>query len=80
MFNAKIYVTLRESILDPAGKAAEATLQNLGYKGASKLRIGKYITMAVQADSLEAAAAQVDEICQKLLANNVMEDYSFDIE
>jgi len=80
MFNAKIYVTLRESILDPAGKAAESALQNLGYGSASEVRIGKYITLKIKADSMEAAATQVEEICEKLLVNNVMEDYSFDIE
>ena len=80
MYKAKISVTLRPSILDPQGKAAHHALTNLGLASVEQVRIGKYVEVWIDATD-EAAARQIAEAaCEKLLANPVMEDYSFTIE
>lgn len=75
MFKAQINVTLRKSILDPKGKAAREALHNLGYNKVSDVRIGKYIELNIEAAD-EADARSLAQIsCEKLLANEVMEDF-----
>ena len=76
----KVYITLKEGVLDPQGKAVEHSLVSLGFKGASEVRIGKYITFNLDASSKEAAKSQADDMCQKLLANTTIESYRFEIE
>ena len=80
MYFAKVFITLRESILDPAGIAVENTLHKLGFSEANNLRMGKYITFNIHADSVEKAEAQVDKMCTMLLANTIIEDYCFTLE
>ncbi|MCI0708154.1 MAG: phosphoribosylformylglycinamidine synthase subunit PurS [Ignavibacteriae bacterium] len=80
MFHAKIVVTLRKSILDPQGKAVEHGIHSLGYKNAKNVRIGKFVEMKVEASSKQEAERIVQEACQKLLANPVMEDFTFTLE
>lgn len=80
MYKAKVNVTLRPSILDPKGKAAHHALQNLGLDQVEKVRIGKFIELDVNADSEDAAKAVVEAACTKLLANEVMEDFTIEIE
>lgn len=80
MFHAKIVVTLRKSILDPQGKAVEHGIHSLGFKDAKNVRIGKFVEMNVEASSKQEAERIVQEACQKLLANPVMEDYTFTLE
>jgi phosphoribosylformylglycinamidine synthase len=79
MFKAKITVTLRKSILDPQGKAVEHSLKSLGYDRIKDTRIGKYIELIIDAKSKEDAFVTAEEACKKVLANPVMEDYSFEI-
>ena len=79
MFHAKIIITLRKSILDPQGKAIEHGIHSLGYQ-VKNVRIGKYVEMDVDAPSKQEAERIVQEACQKLLANPVMEDASFTVE
>lgn len=79
MFIARITVTLRKSILDPQGKAVEHSLKSLGYDKITDTRIGKYIELFIDANSKEEATVITEEACRKVLANSVMEDYSFDI-
>ena len=80
MYKAKVNVTLRPSILDPKGKAAHHALQNLGLDKVEKVRIGKFIELDVAAEN-EAAAKEVVELaCTKLLANEVMEDFTIEIQ
>lgn len=79
MFSAKIKVTLRKSILDPQGKAVEHSIQSMGFSSIADTRIGKFIELKIDTSSEEEARLVTDEICRKLLANPVMEDYSFDI-
>ena len=80
MYKATVTVTLRPSILDPKGKAAQHALQNLGLNAVEHVRIGKFIELDVIADSKEAAKEIAGSACRKLLANEVMEDFSIEIE
>jgi phosphoribosylformylglycinamidine synthase len=75
---AKVYVTLKPGVLDPAGKAIEHALHTLGFDDAHDVRLGKYIELRVDADP-ERAAGRVDDMCRKLLANGVIEDYRFEV-
>jgi phosphoribosylformylglycinamidine synthase len=79
LYLAKIRVTLRKSILDPQGKAVEHSMQSLGFNNVKDTRIGKFIELKIDADSESAAKKLTDEVCKKILANPVMEDYSFEI-
>ncbi len=79
-YHARIYVTLRSSVLDPAGTAVESGLKQMGYDGVAGVRIGKYIEMTVEAQDEEDAKTQLDQMCDRLLANPVIENYCFEIE
>ncbi|MBE0644240.1 MAG: phosphoribosylformylglycinamidine synthase subunit PurS [Bacteroidetes bacterium] len=79
MFKAIITVKLRPSILDPEGKAIEHALQSLDFKTLSGVRIGKLVEMQVDAADRAAAEAVVIEACRQLLANQVMEDYTYEL-
>jgi len=76
MKKIKVHVTLRESILDPTGSAVGENLQKLGYDSVQSVRIGKFIDIEANDDITEA---QIDEMCEKLLANTVIEDYTYTI-
>jgi len=80
MYKAIITVKLRPSILDPEGKALEHALRSLEYTQLSGVRIGKAIELTVDAPNREEASKAVDVACSKLLANPVMEDYTFELE
>lgn len=69
-----------KEILDPQGKAVGLGLKNLGINNIEDVRIGKHIHMEVEADTKEKAEEQVEFACKKLLANMIMEDYSFELE
>ncbi len=79
--NVRVYVTPKQGILDPQGAAVERSLPNLGFEGVSGVRVGKIIDLVIAGDALtaEAARAQVDDMCRKLLANPIIEDYTFEI-
>jgi len=79
LYNAKVYVTLRPSVLDPAGTAVRSGLSHMGYDNVSKVRIGKYIEVELTAESKPAAQTQLDKICDQLLANPVIENYRIEI-
>jgi phosphoribosylformylglycinamidine synthase len=78
-YNVQIKVMLLKDLLDPRGKAVQAGLKNLGLNGISDVRIGKHITLQIDADSEDAAKAAADEACKKLLANPVMEFYEIEM-
>lgn len=80
MFTATITVTLRPSILDPEGKAIEHALHSLALDQLVHVRVGKHIVLTVATDDRDEATRMVDEACRKLLANPVMEDYTFTLE
>ena len=77
-YQAHVYVTLRPSVLDPAGTAVQSGLQHLGYD-VGHLRIGKYIELTLTAADEVAAREQLDRMCDQLLANPVIENYRFEI-
>jgi phosphoribosylformylglycinamidine synthase len=78
-YQAKIYVTLRPSVLDPAGIAVQSGLQHLGYANIEQVRIGKYIELTLKAVDESAAQVQLDRMCDQLLANPVIENYRFEL-
>lgn len=80
VFLAKINVTLRKSILDPQGKAVHHALSSLGIGQVQDVRIGKHIELRVDASTIAEAEQAAHEACKKLLANPVMEDYTFSVE
>lgn len=77
---AKIYVTLKNGILDPQGKTVQQSLHHLGYTASKDVRLGKYIEIELSSMPLEEAKQQVAEMCRKLLANTVIEDFRFEVE
>lgn len=80
MFRSKIVVTLRKSILDPQGKAVQHGMHSLGYDGVKNVRMGKFVELEIDAANKEAAETITREVSEKLLANPVMEDFSFTTE
>jgi phosphoribosylformylglycinamidine synthase len=76
----KIFVSLKDGVLDPQGKALERSLHTLGYGEVQEVRTGKYLELNVNALSREAAETRVREMCDKLLTNPVIEDYRYEIQ
>jgi phosphoribosylformylglycinamidine synthase len=76
----KIFVSLKDGVLDPQGKAIERSLHTLGYGEVKDVRVGKYLELEVDAPSRAAAELRIREMCDKLLANTVIEDYRFEIQ
>jgi phosphoribosylformylglycinamidine synthase len=70
----------KKEILDPQGKAVTGSMKNLGLTEIHNVRIGKHISLEIEADSEETAHAKVEQACKNLLANLIMESYSFKIE
>ena len=79
-FRAHIRVTPRAGLLDPQGLAVEHALSSLGFEEAANVRIGKAIEVDIQAPTRAEAEARVRQMCDKLLANPVTEDYQVEIE
>jgi len=77
---ARVRVMLKPVINDPQGKAIENGLLSLGFKGVQEVRAGKYLEIQIAAPDAADATRQADEMCRKLLANPVIEDYRFEIE
>ncbi|MBX2992136.1 MAG: phosphoribosylformylglycinamidine synthase subunit PurS [Bacteroidetes bacterium] len=80
MYNARVRITLRKSILDPQGKAVEHAIGTLNTGTIHNVRVGKFIEMKVDAPDEAAARSATEEVCKKLLANPVMEDYHIELE
>jgi phosphoribosylformylglycinamidine synthase subunit PurS len=80
LFHVVVSVTLRKSILDPQGKAVEHGIHSLGYTSVRHVRIGRHIEFDVDAATKEEAERVTKEACAKLLANIIMEDFSYTIE
>ena len=81
MVRAKVYVYLKKDILDPQGKALKHILGNMGFGQVQDVRTGKYTVLTFDdAISKKEAATQTEEICKKILANPVIEEYHFEIE
>jgi len=80
MAKARVVVTLKKTIMDAQGQTVEKALHNLGYEGVQNLRMGKYVEMEVNGAPREQLSAQLDEMCRKLLANPIIEDFRVEIE
>ena len=75
IIKARITVTLKNGVLDPQGKAIENGLGSLGFKGVNSVRQGKVFDMSVDSANAESAKVELEAMCEKLLANTVIEDY-----
>ena len=76
---ATVNVFLKDGVLDPQGKAAHHALDSLGFSGVSDVRIGKQIVLQLDSADKAKAEAEVKEMCETLLANTVIEDYTIEI-
>ena len=76
---ARVHITLKDGVLDPQGKAIAHALGQLGFKGVGEVRQGKLIELELAETDAKAARAIVEEMCRKLLANTVIEEYRIEI-
>ena len=76
---AKVHVTLKQGILDPQGKAIEHALDSLVFKNAANVRVGKYMELDVNETDKTKAEAQIRQMCEKLLANTIIEEYRYEL-
>lgn len=79
MKKVKIYVTLKESILDPQGSAVQGSLKKIGYEEVADLRIGKYLELTI-GETTRDIETIVKEMCEKVLTNTVIENYRYEVE
>jgi phosphoribosylformylglycinamidine synthase PurS subunit len=77
---ARVFVMPKKAILDPQGKAVASSLHSLGYGEVADARLGKLIELRLDASDTDAATTRVDEMCRRLLANDIIEDYRFEVE
>ena len=77
---AKIYITLKKEVLDPQGSVIANSLKSLGFDKIEDVRQGKYIEIKLNTKNKETANKQLNEMCEKLLANLVIEDYKVEID
>ncbi|MGB8707217.1 MAG: phosphoribosylformylglycinamidine synthase subunit PurS [Dehalococcoidia bacterium] len=80
MYLAKVYITLKPTVNDPQGLTIKGALHNLGFSSVKDVRAGKYIEVKIAEKDIAAARKQVEEMCRKLLANPVIENYRFELE
>ena len=80
MYLAKVYITLKPTVNDPQGLTIKGALHNLGFTSVEDVRAGKYIEVRIDEIDSSKANKQVEEICRKLLANPVIENYRFELE
>lgn len=77
---ARVYITLKPGVLDPQGKTVQHALASLGFGGVDDVRIGKYVELRLSVADRGKADEEVRQMCEKLLANTVIESYRYDIE
>jgi phosphoribosylformylglycinamidine synthase len=80
MLKAEIYITLKNTVSDPQGLTIKHALESLGYKDIEDLRIGKLVILKLNYKDKQEAEKKIDEMCKKLLANPIIEDYRFNIK
>ncbi|GGJ31993.1 MULTISPECIES: phosphoribosylformylglycinamidine synthase subunit PurS [Paenibacillus] len=80
MIKATVHVTIKESVLDPQGATVQGALHSLGFNEVESLRIGKFMEIELDTDNREEAEQRLKVMCEKLLANTVVEDYRFELE
>ncbi|NRD77680.1 phosphoribosylformylglycinamidine synthase subunit PurS [Bacillus sp. BRMEA1] len=79
MYKVKVYVTLKQSVLDPQGKAVTHSLNTLNFREVTDVRIGKYMELTIEKSERNIDEV-INEICTNLLANPVIEDYRYEVE
>ena len=79
-FKAEIDVMPLKALLDPQGKAVSASMGNVGLSEIDNVRIGKHITLEIEADNKQDATSKVDDACNKILCNQIMESFEFTLE
>ena len=79
-YRAEIDIMPQAALLDPQGKAVSSNMAKIGLPEVDNVRIGKHITLEIEADDEHAAKSKVDEACKKLLVNAIMEDYHFELK
>jgi phosphoribosylformylglycinamidine synthase len=80
MYLAKVYITLKPTVNDPQGLTIKGGLETLGFQSVSSVRVGKYMEIKLEENNWATAEKQVKEMCDKLLANPVIEGYRFELE
>ncbi|MGH7481328.1 MAG: phosphoribosylformylglycinamidine synthase subunit PurS [Longimicrobiales bacterium] len=78
-YDVSVRITPREGLLDPEGKAVQGALHSLGFAGVDRVHAGRLISMRISADSEDAARVMAKDMCRKLLANPVTEDFAVDV-
>ena len=76
---AKVYVTLKKSVLDPQGKAVQHALSTIGFQEVKDVRVGKYIELDLGSVEKAQAETKIKTMCEKLLANTVIEDFKYEL-
>ncbi len=79
MYKVKVYITLRESVLDPQGNAVKQALHSMEFNEVKDVRIGKYMELTLPS-TVKDVKTSVEDMCNRLLANPVIEDYRYEIE
>ncbi|MBI3783637.1 MAG: phosphoribosylformylglycinamidine synthase subunit PurS [Deltaproteobacteria bacterium] len=77
---ARVFITPKKGVLDPQGKAVERSLHALGFAEAHDVHLGKYIELSIEGGDRAQAERRTDEMCRRLLANGVIEDYRFELQ
>ncbi len=80
IFQAEVLITPREGVLDTQGKAVEKTLTHLGYKGVNEVRVGKIVTMKLEANTKQEAVKILESMCSDLLCNDLIETFSISVK
>lgn len=80
MMKATVYVTIKENVLDPQGVAVQGALHSMGFAEVGQVRIGKYMELQLDTTDRAEAEERVKAMCEKLLANTVIEDYRYELE
>jgi phosphoribosylformylglycinamidine synthase PurS subunit len=80
MFLARVFIRLKPTVNDPQGQTIQGSLRQLGFETVRSVRAGKYMEISLEEESEEDAARKVGDMCDRLLANPVIEDYRFELE
>ncbi len=80
MYIAKVYITLKPTVNDPQGLTIRGALHTLGFSTVQEVRAGKYIEIKIEENDLEKARIEVQDMCKKLLANTVIENFRYELE
>jgi phosphoribosylformylglycinamidine synthase subunit PurS len=79
MYEAQVKITLKKTVADPQGLTVKHALESLDFSGLSSVRMGKFVTLQLNSNDKAKAEAEAEEMCKKLLANPIIEDYSIEV-